>query len=200
MSSAPTGRTCPLFLVTPMLSTQVSNDAVKDTANSEARVPREIGEIVGIWDLVSMCNEYPDGSVLEPLGSAPTGKLIYTSDGSMGVQLGNPKRARVGVELTELLVFKQVPRQPWKVFVALGRFAAFLRLLFAGVGYVAYTGKFSFSDGVVFHEVQGALFPDWEATVQRREASFDAQGNLVLLARHEALVQRVVWRRNARMV
>jgi Lipocalin-like domain len=153
-----------------------------------------LADLVGVWELVSLSNTLADGSITEPLGRSPVGRLIYTSTGVMAAQLGASKRTKVGLDLEELLVFKQIPRRPWLAFGALGKLGALSRSLLGGIQCLAYSGRFSVVGGVVHHHVEISTFPDWEGTVLKREATLIGGGHLVLLARGALQVQRLVWR------
>ena len=43
--------------------------------------------LVGTWALERFTLALPDGSILEPLGSAPVGRLVYTASGFMSAHL-----------------------------------------------------------------------------------------------------------------
>ena len=142
-----------------------------------------------------MSDERDDGLLTLPLGADPRGRIIYTRDGVVAVQMGKQRRRGVGVSMIELALFRRLPRQPWLIFRALSWLGALVRLLLTSTQYVAYTGRFSVSNGIIHHRVEISLFPDWQGTVLEREASFDANGQLVLIARGSTSLQRVVWRR-----
>jgi hypothetical protein len=154
-----------------------------------------LSDIEGVWDLVSLSSLAGDGATTQPLGDAPLGRLIYTAEGVMSAQLGATARVKVGASLSELLVFRRLPRKPWLVFAALRYLGAFCRLLIGGTQYLAYSGTFWLTDGIVYHRVEMSTFPDWEGTVLERAATIDDRGQLTLIARVGLETQRLVWRR-----
>jgi hypothetical protein len=150
-----------------------------------------------VWNLVFVCYEFDDGSIVYPFGVRPKGSLIYTEDGFMSAQISGEERPRVGATVSELLELKRALRLPWPKLGELRKLGSLFRFLGISTQYVAYTGTFSVSEGVVRHRVEASLFPDWENSTLEREAIIDSEGKLLLTVRNESDVQRIVWRRTS---
>jgi hypothetical protein len=118
--------------------------------------------LVGAWRLVSNEEHRPDGSVVAVWGSSPAGSLIYQAGGRMAVQLMDPRRAKFASD-------DRLAGTPEEV-----------RRAFAG--YLAYFGTFSVDERArtVTHHVEGATFPNWIGTDQRR--TYELSGDRLTLS------------------
>lgn len=137
--------------------------------------------LIGSWDLVSLENRAADGSVKQPLGAAPVGRITYTADGHMSAQLMHGTRA------------------PFAADALYGGSADERAAAYAS--YIAYYGSFTVdaAAGVVRHRVTGSLFPNWVGSEQVRHYVLD--GDQLTLsapstdAQGRPVSARVVWRR-----
>jgi hypothetical protein len=137
--------------------------------------------LVGSWRLVSYEGRTPDGRTTQDYGPAPLGRLMYDAGGRMSVHLVNPDRRK---------------------FVA----GDFLRatpdeLREAFDGYFGYFGRYTVDEtaGVVTHHVDGAAYPNYAGTDQRRQ--FKLEGDRLTLktpperAAGSDVVYSIVWQR-----
>lgn len=137
--------------------------------------------LVGSWDLVSLENHAADGSVNQPFGAAPIGRITYTAEGHMSAQIMHDTRAPFAADA----LYGGSPEE---------RAAAY-------AGYIAYYGGFTVDPvaGVVRHHVTSSLFPNWVGSEQVRH--YVLNGDQLTLsapsvdARGQPVTAQVVWRR-----
>lgn len=117
--------------------------------------------LVGSWRLISAEGRSTDGKVTLDYGPKPLGRLIFDTGGRMSIHLVNPTRRR---------------------FVS----GDFLRptldeLKEAFDGYFGYFGTYAVeeNEGVVTFHVEGAAYPNYIGTAQRR--FFVLEGNRLTL-------------------
>jgi hypothetical protein len=108
-------------------------------------------QLLGAWTLLSCTGRTPSGRVFYPMGEGVQGRLLYTADGHVGVNLMAAQRPRGGHGTR---------------FDALGD--ADLGPL--ARGYMAYSGPFEVDDerGVVRHHFELCLDPALIGTLQER--------------------------------
>ncbi len=134
-------------------------------------------DIAGTWDLELWDRFDDDGSAIQPLGSSPSGTLIYAHDGGMAVMMAAADRPKldtddpVGGSLEE-------------------RADAYSSCL-------AYVGRYRVDGDSVIHELEASLFPNWSGTEQTRPFLLD-EDRLVLQVRNEddRITNEIVWRRH----
>ncbi|MGD1217169.1 lipocalin-like domain-containing protein [Streptomyces krungchingensis] len=130
---------------------------VEDQADEEKeREAREEvrGKLLGAWHLVSYTATSADGDVVQPLGPAPYGLILYTPEGYMSAQLGRGDRPPLESARLEDAATDELAR--------------------AAIGYVAYGGPFDVTGPTtVEHRVTTSLFPNWIGRAQARTVSFD---------------------------
>jgi hypothetical protein len=135
---------------------------------------------VGTWRIVAFALRFPNGEVRHPAGPKPEGLLLYTPGGFMSVQVMDPSRLPFAVN------------DP--------RGATPEEALAACSGYIAYCGTYRVDDaaGVVIHEPDASLLPNWVGVPQRRYFRFD-DNRLMLSGERppapDAPVQGLVWER-----
>ena len=122
--------------------------------------------LVGRWNVVSWTEIYPDGSVNAPFGDTPRGFLLYEGDGEMVCLLAKPSREH----------FSTSNRLEGKLKEKAQAFDDFF----------VYAGKYWISDIGVEHQVELALFPNWEGTLQRRRIKNLSSERLLLQAEIKA--------------
>ena len=137
--------------------------------------------LVGSWRLVSYEGRSAAGGVTQDYGPTPQGRLMYDQGGRMSVHLLKPDRTR---------------------------FASgdFLRpnpdeLREAFDGYFGYYGRYTVDEeaGVVTHHVEGAAYPNYIGTEQRR--TFRLEGDRLVLqtpperAGGSDVIYSIVWQR-----
>jgi hypothetical protein len=136
-------------------------------------------DLFGVWTLERYELIRPDGRIVQPMGEAPLGQLIYTADGHMSAQLSPRGRA------------------PFHGKYLLGGSAA--EKVAAIDSYLAYGGTWRVRGAEVVHRVEISLFPNWVGDDQVRLADWDG-GRLVLttppMPRAEgSIAARLTWRR-----
>jgi len=136
---------------------------------------------IGSWDLVSLENRGADGSVHQPFGAHPVGRITYTADGLMSAQIMHETR----VPFAGTALYGGTPAE---------KAAAYS-------GYIAYYGSFDVDPaaGIVTHHVTGSLLPNWVGGNQVRFYRFEGE-HLVLSSKPFAafgteVTPHVVWRK-----
>ena len=121
----------------------------------------EAGTLVGSWRLISAEGRSTDGTVTQEWGPTPLGRLILDDGGRMSVHLLNPARRR----FASGDFLRPTPEELKEAFD----------------GYFGYFGTYTVeeSEGVVTFHVEGAAFPNYIGTAQRR--SFVLDGNRLTL-------------------
>lgn len=61
--------------------------------------------IVGLWELVSYQRTEADGSVTQPFGAAPVGRLLYTADGYMSAHIMPGGEGAEGMPATSVVAY-----------------------------------------------------------------------------------------------
>ncbi|MCV7065906.1 lipocalin-like domain-containing protein [Mycolicibacterium farcinogenes] len=137
--------------------------------------------IVGAWELVEYSMTSTEGEVHHSLGPDARGLILYTADGFMSAQLMNPDRPR----FRSSRVHAGEPNE----------------LSAAAAGYLAYSGPYRIDEGqgVVYHGMSVALFPNWVGEEGARWVQFDGD-RMTLTARQQVFGNRtwkpvVLWRR-----
>jgi hypothetical protein len=137
-------------------------------------------DLAGTWRLLTWVSEGDDG-VVYPMGEAPEGILVYTSDGTMITTIGRP--GRPPIDGGDLLAGPVEQR------------------LDAMASFIAYSGTFRVDGGDVVHDVTMSLFPNWIGTTQRRHAALSPDGRSLELSadpfvlRGRLSTQRLTWER-----
>jgi hypothetical protein len=110
-----------------------------------------IDDFVGAWRLLSVETRKEDGSLHK--SGKRTGYLIYSADGFMSVAFMKDGRSTfasgdisVGTVEEKLEAFD---------------------------GYVSYCGRFEVDGGIVVHDIEVSLFPNWIGERQERFYEFD---------------------------
>ena len=137
--------------------------------------------LVGSWRLRIYLAIADDGSESLPMGDAPDGLLVYSSDGTMVGIMGPGSRPRFASD--DVTGGTDDERA--------GAFATF----------VAYGGPFEIDRDTVSHHVETSLFPNWIGTVQRRRWALDETGQRLTLTSPPVVlggatrIQRSTWER-----
>lgn len=129
-----------------------------------------IPAIYGSWKLVSLTFTNEKNEKLDLYGQEPLGILTYDKSGYMNAQFGN--KGRENFEDESLSGGTDV------------------EILSAYKSYMAYFGKFREEEpGKILHEVEGALFPNWQGKTEVRYAHID--GNKLTISIPPTLVNNV---------
>ena len=113
----------------------------------------------GAWTLVSDVERHPDGHVTDSYGPSPLGRIIYTGDGLMAVQL--MRRNRPAFANPDHPTFEEM-RQ-------------------TNGGFHSYYGRYSvnLADSTVTHHVEASVLPSWIGTDRVRRFRF--RGDTLIL-------------------
>lgn len=117
----------------------------------------------GAWNLIEMSLRNGDESVHYPNGRHAKGLLIYTKDGRMSAQIGNPERKR-----HEGRDYRYPTRE---------------ELAENYPDFISYYGKIEMAreKGAVVHKVEMSLFPNWTGTGVKRKYAFSNGGKRLTL-------------------
>lgn len=150
-------------------------------AASVAAAPAQlsrIDELAGTWTLVAADLIKTDGSVVRDYGNAPKGLLVIDSGGRYSLQIFKAERLR----------FASVDK-------GAGTDAEFRS---AVLGSSTHYGQMRLDGGQLHFHIEGASFPNWEGTVQKRNFEFTGeQLRYRVPARPDGSVPVSVWRRLA---
>jgi len=117
-------------------------------ATTDRRV--SLDDLLGSWRLLSAVQHFEDGSRVAEFGASATGYLSYTAGGTVSAVLGAADRPQVSAS------------DPLDATDA--EYASSARR------FVAYAGTFTLDEetGRVHHEIELALFPNWQGKSQLR--------------------------------
>lgn len=116
---------------------------------------------VGTWKLVSSEFKSPDGQAVYPYGRDAVGMLMYSASGHICVQIMRPGRRTFASEDRLRGTAEEIKS--------------------AFEGYAAYFGTYEVDpeEGIVTHQIEGTLFPNWVGINQKRFFEF-SDGRLTL--------------------
>lgn len=108
------------------------------------------GKLIGTWKLASFESRLATGEVRYPVGTSPKGCIMYDNKRNVAVVLSRSDRA--------LMSGPDKTRAPLEE-----KGAAFDT-------FESYFGTYTVDEarGVVTHQLEGALFPNWTGTAQER--------------------------------
>jgi hypothetical protein len=142
--------------------------------------PLRAADLVGTWRLRSWTATADDG-IEHPMGEAPEGVLVYTTDGTMITAIGRAGRRPIAGG--DILAGPDDQR------------------LEAFTSFIAYSGSYEVDGGDVVHDVAMSLFPNWIGTRQRRHVALSDDGRSLelstdpMILRGRLSVQRLLWER-----
>ena len=105
-------------------------------------------DLVGTWNLVSDVNTSADGRKVEPFGPSPRGIAIFDSDGHFAIVVSRPDLAKFASNNR----MQGTPEEN-KAIVQ---------------GSIGFFGTYAVADGAVIQHVEGATWPSWIGTDQKR--------------------------------
>lgn len=110
---------------------------------------------MGTWELISYYRLEEDGEKVFPLGTDPSGFLMYTEDGYMSAQLMKQNRPDYSLEGLHNGSQEEMAE--------------------AAHGYHAYSGKYEIdeADGSVYHHNEVSLIPNRLGDIQDRQIQFE---------------------------
>ncbi len=135
-----------------------------------------VSALAGIWTLVAADVEHPDGRRLRDYGAAPTGRLMIGTDGRYSLQIFKSERAAFSTNDKNA-----------------GTDTEFKS---AVLGSSTHFGTIAMDGSTLTFRIEGASFPNWEGTIQRR--SFELKGDELsyrVPARADGGIPVSVWRR-----
>ncbi|HZF15024.1 MAG TPA: lipocalin-like domain-containing protein [Steroidobacteraceae bacterium] len=147
-----------------------------------AAEPADIGtRLVGCWRLVSYEGKSADGRITLDYGPTPHGRLMYDASGHMSVHLLTPDRKK----FASGDFLRPTPEELREAFD----------------GYFGYYGRYTVDEkaGIVTHHVEGAAYPNYIGTGQRR--LFKLEGDRLILktpperAAGNDVIYSIVWQR-----
>jgi hypothetical protein len=118
----------------------------------------------GTWKLDSFTGTDEDGETVDIMGPGATGFICYSGDGWISVQIAGANRPRYDIPDVEGGTTEQT--------------LAAARSLFA------YAGTFEVDEesGIVYHNLQFSLIPNWIGSRQKRYINKESENVLVLTA------------------
>jgi hypothetical protein len=118
--------------------------------------------IIGAWKLVSFEIRKADGEVTYPFGENAQGLGIHTKSGRFSGQVMRPDRPR----------FASGDQMKGTTEEIKSNYE----------GFISYYGPYEFDaeNGLIIHQVEGSLFPNWEGGAQKR--FFELKGNQLKLS------------------
>ena len=135
-----------------------------------------VAELAGSWTLAAADVQRPDGRVEPDYGAAPKGRLSIDAQGRYALQIFKAERPR---------------------FASADKSAGTGEEFQAAVlGSSTHFGTITMEGGQLVFHIEGASFPNWEGTVQRR--SFELHGDELryrVPARADGGIPISVWRR-----
>lgn len=131
-------------------------------------------KILGTWKLVSYYRLDEDGEKVYPLGTDPSGFLLYTEDGYMSAQLMKQNRPDYTLEGLHNGTREEMAE--------------------AAHGYHAYAGKYEIDeeDGSVYHHNEVSLIPNRLGDIQDRQIEF--QGDRITITSRTSSTH-IVWKK-----
>lgn len=131
-------------------------------------------KILGTWKLLSYHRLDEDGEKVYPLGTDPSGFLMYTEDGYMSAQLMKQDRPDYTLEG----LHDGTPEE----------------MAEAAHGYHAYAGKYEIDeeDGSVYHHNEVSLIPNRLGDIQDRQIEFK-EGEIYITSRTSST--HIVWKK-----
>lgn len=131
-------------------------------------------KILGTWKLVSYYRLDEDGEKVYPLGTDPSGFLMYTEDGYMSAQLMKQNRPDYTLEGLHNGTREEMAE--------------------AAHGYHAYAGKYEIDeeDGSVYHHNEVSLIPNRLGDIQDRQIEF--QGDRITITSRTSSTH-IVWKK-----
>lgn len=131
-------------------------------------------KILGTWKLVSYYRLDEDGEKVYPLGTDPSGFLMYTEDGYMSAQLMKQNRPDYTLEGLHNGTREEMAE--------------------AAHGYHAYAGKYEIDeeDGSVYHHNEVSLIPNRLGDIQDRQIEF--QGDMITITSRTSSTH-IVWKK-----
>lgn len=136
----------------------------------------------GDWQLQDWSSVADDGSVVQPMGPAPMGILVYTPGGTMITTIATLGRPRLS------------SRDPLRGGPDDERRRA-------AETFIAYSGTYAYDGTDVVHTVEMSLYPNWVDTRQVRHVRLSDGGDTLELSTDpltldgRRAVQRLTWRR-----
>ncbi len=106
--------------------------------------------IIGVWKLISFEFRKENGEVIYPFGEKARGSFIYTASGHFSGQL-------MRIDRPKFLIADQMQ-------------GTIEEMSASYKGAISYFGTYTvdYENKIVFHQVEGSIFPNMEGTLQKR--------------------------------
>lgn len=147
-------------------------------ATRDMQVPTRAFPLQGTWTLVAADKVLPNGETARDYGEHPQGRLIVDADGRYSLQIFKSERVRFASDS--------------KADGSVDEFKS------AVMGSSTHYGTMTIDAkaGVLVFSIEGASFPNWEGTTQRRQYTLDgAQLRYQVPPRADGSIPVSVWRR-----
>ncbi|HYL38970.1 MAG TPA: lipocalin-like domain-containing protein [Bryobacteraceae bacterium] len=136
----------------------------------------------GIYKLISWRTTNPDGSVVEPLGPDPIGRITYHKSGHMSVMLMRRDRKtlpRINVQTATIDQLREAFRQAQAT----------------GAGFIAYMGTYDVDESrnIVTHHIEGGSSPTFSGA--NFERHYELTSKSLFLSVPPALNSKLEWER-----
>ena len=136
--------------------------------------------LTGDWRLRDWSSVADDGSVVWPMGTAPSGILVYTPDGTMITTIAPAGRPR----LTSADALRGGPDDERRR---------------SAETFIAYSGTYAHDGTDVVHTVEMSMYPNWVGSRQLRHVRLSDDGDTLELSTDpievagRRAVQRLTW-------
>ncbi|WDS34722.1 lipocalin-like domain-containing protein [Pseudoxanthomonas sp.] len=147
-------------------------------AARDAQVPTPVFPLQGTWTLVAADKRLADGATVRDYGEHPKGRLMVDAQGRYSLQIFKSERLRFASD-------SKVDGSP-------DAFSS------AVMGSSTHYGTLTLDEhaGLLVFSIEGASFPNWESTVQRRQYTLDgAELRYQVPPRADGSIPISVWRR-----
>jgi hypothetical protein len=143
----------------------------------DAQSPSSVFPLQGTWTLVAADKLLPNGETTRDYGEHPKGRLVVDAKGRYSLQIFKSERARFAGD---------------KADGSADEFKS------AVMGSSTHYGTMTIDEraGVLVFSIEGASFPNWEGTTQKRQYTLDgAQLRYKVPARPDGSIPVSVWTR-----
>jgi len=128
-----------------------------------------LGEVVGVWGLVSFERRTGNGEISYPFGPSAVGRLIYDRSGYMSAALMSGERPALGMP----------PENVKGMRPSFLSIRVIHRIFTAAMLHSSYSGRYRIEGDTIIHQIEVSSLADWTGTELRRSATIE-NGQLAL--------------------